>query len=145
VQTLLKRASVLLAGTMTTIMLGTGTAHAALSAPQLAAVTDDYSFTKTLSQFSSIRNGRPYADQLDWSSDACSGSPDKPFGFDFKPACHRHDFGYRNNKRQGRWNADKKLRVDNKFKADMYSICGGNYACKGTAEVYYAAVRKWGT
>ena len=141
---LLKRASVLAASAVTAVVLGTGTAHAALTPSQLATVTDDYSFSKSLSQFNTIRNGRPYADQLDWSSDACSWSPDKPFGFDFKPACHRHDFGYRNNKRQGRWNADKKLRVDDKFKADMYSICGSNIACKGTANIYYAAVRKWG-
>lgn len=142
---LLKRASVLSASAMTAIVLGTGTASAALTPGQLATVTDDYSFSKTLSQFSSIRAAKPYAGQLDWSSDACSWSPDKPLGFDFKPACHRHDFGYRNNKRQGRWNADKKLRVDNKFKSDMYAICGSNVVCKGTANVYYAAVRKWGT
>ncbi|MCE7007555.1 phospholipase [Kibdelosporangium philippinense] len=142
---LLKRATVLTVSAITAITLGTGTAHAALTPSQLAAVTDDYSFSKSLSQFSSIRNGRPYADQLDWSSDACSWSPDKPLGFDFVPACHRHDFGYRNNKRQGRWNADKKLRVDDKFKADMYGICGGNVICKGTANLYYSAVRKWGT
>jgi hypothetical protein len=145
VPNLLKRASMLALGAVTAMLTITGTAHAALTPTQLSAVTDDYSFSKSLSQFSSIRNSRPYANQLDWSSDACSWSPDKPFGFDFTPACHRHDFGYRNNKRQGRWNAGKKLRVDDKFKADMYSICGGNIACKGTANVYYSAVRKWGT
>ncbi len=142
---LLKRVSTAAAATVTTMVMVAGTAHAALSPAQLAATTDDYSFNKSLSQFESIRNSRPYADQLDWSSDACSWSPDKPLGFNFVPACHRHDFGYRNNKKQGRWNADKKLRIDNKFKADMYSICGGNFICKGTAELYYAAVRKWGT
>jgi hypothetical protein len=142
---LLKRASLLALSASTVIVMGAGTAHAALSASQLAGVTDDYSFSKSLSQFESIRNGRPYADQLDWSSDACSWSPDKPFGFDFTAPCHRHDFGYRNNKRQARWNADKKLQIDNKFKSDMYTICGGNIACKGTANIYYAAVRKWGT
>jgi len=145
VPTLLKRAALAGAAALTTMVMVTGTAHAALSPSQLASVTDQYSFSTGLGQFESIRNNRPYADQLDWASDACSWSPDKPLGFDFKPACHRHDFGYRNNKKQGRWNADKKLRIDNAFKADMYSICGGNIICKGTANIYYAAVRKWGT
>ncbi|CAM3671677.1 phospholipase [Kibdelosporangium persicum] len=141
---LLKRASVLAASAVTAVVLGTGTAHAALTPSQLIAVTDDYAFSKSLSQFTSIRNNRPYASQLDWSSDACSWSPDNPFGFQFKPACHRHDFGYRNNKRQNRFTSAQKLRIDDKFKADMYSTCGSNSACKATAEVYYAAVRQFG-
>ncbi|WP_394616339.1 phospholipase A2 [Lentzea sp. JNUCC 0626] len=30
----------------------------------------------------------------------------------FKPACDRHDFGYRNYKRQNRWNESNPLRID---------------------------------
>ncbi|GAA2835216.1 MULTISPECIES: phospholipase [Crossiella] len=123
------------------LLAGSGVAQAV----DIRAVTDSYMFSKSLGEFSTIRNQRPYNGQLDWSSDACSWSPDKPVGFNFTPACHRHDFGYRNFKKQGRWNADAKARVDNKFKSDLYGICKGNWACNRIADLYYAAVRRWGT
>jgi hypothetical protein len=40
---------------------------------------------------------------IDWSTDACTGVDDRPLGWDFKPSCIRHDFGYRNYKRQRRF------------------------------------------
>ncbi|NUT97963.1 MAG: phospholipase [Saccharothrix sp.] len=123
------------------LLLGAGTAQAAIDAP---AVTDDYLFSRTLAQFASIRSQTPYADQLDWSSDGCSWSPDNPFGFKFLPACHRHDFGYRNYKRQSRFNETTRLRIDDKFKADLYHQCDGNWACNRTADLYYKAVREYG-
>ncbi|MEJ2855821.1 MULTISPECIES: phospholipase [unclassified Saccharothrix] len=123
------------------LLLGTSTAQAAINAP---AVTDDYLFNRTLSQFSSIRSQTPYADQLDWSSDGCSWSPDNPFGFKFLPACHRHDFGYRNYKRQSRFDETTRLRIDDKFKADLYHQCAGNWTCNRTADLYYKAVREFG-
>jgi len=113
-------------------------------AVDIAAVTDDYLFSKTISQFTTLRAQQPYAGQLDWSSDGCSYSPDNPFGFKFLPTCERHDFGYRNYKRQGRWNETNRLRIDNNFKSDMYKQCGSNWACKRTADLYYAAVREFG-
>ncbi|CAL9365619.1 hypothetical protein SUDANB95_00758 [Actinosynnema sp. ALI-1.44] len=122
-------------------LLGAGNAQAAIDAP---AVTDDYLFGRTLAQFGSIRSQTPYADQLDWSSDGCSWSPDNPFGFKFLPACHRHDFGYRNYKRQSRFTETTRLRIDDKFKADLYHQCAGNWACNRTADLYYQAVREFG-
>ncbi|MEU7529845.1 phospholipase [Saccharothrix sp. NPDC042600] len=122
-------------------LLGAGNAQAAIDAP---AVTDDYLFNRTLAQFGSIRSQAPYADQLDWSSDGCSWSPDNPFGFKFLPACHRHDFGYRNYKRQSRFTETTRLRIDDKFKADLYHQCAGNWACNRTADLYYQAVREFG-
>ncbi|MFD9699535.1 phospholipase [Lentzea sp. NPDC059081] len=122
-------------------LLFTGTSAHAVDA---VAVTDDYLFSKSLSQFTTLRAQQPYADQLDWSSDGCSYSPDNPFGFQFLPACHRHDFGYRNFKRQTRFTEANRLRIDNNFKADMYHQCGSNWACKRTADIYYAAVRQFG-
>ncbi len=113
-------------------------------AADIPAVTDDYLFSKSLSQFKTIRTQAPYSGQLDWSSDGCSYSPDNPFGFKFLPACHRHDFGYRNYKRQSRFTETTRLRIDNKFKSDMYYQCDGNWACKRTADVYYKAVREFG-
>ncbi|USX51650.1 phospholipase [Lentzea sp. HUAS12] len=113
-------------------------------AVDVVAVTDDYLYSKSLSQFTALRAQQPDADQLDWSSDGCSYSPDNPFGFKFLPTCHRHDFGYRNYKRQARWNEANRLRIDNNFKADMYNQCGSSWACKRTADLYYAAVREFG-
>jgi hypothetical protein len=113
-------------------------------AVDIVAVTDDYLYTKTLSQFKTLRTQQPYAGQLDWSSDGCSYSPDNPFGFKFLPTCHRHDFGYRNYKRQSRFSETNRLRIDNNFKADMYRTCDGNWACKRTADLYYKAVREFG-
>ncbi|MCR3748463.1 phospholipase [Lentzea californiensis] len=113
-------------------------------AVDIVAVTDDYLYSKSISQFTTLRAQQPYAGQLDWSSDGCSYSPDNPFGFKFLPTCHRHDFGYRNYKRQGRWNETNRLRIDNNFKSDMYQQCGSNWACKRTADLYYAAVREFG-
>lgn len=81
---------------------------------------------------------------FDWSTDYCSSSPDNPLGFDFTLSCYRHDFGYRNYKRQSRFNETTRLRIDNNFKSDMYKQCGTNWACKRTADLYYAAVREFG-
>ena len=128
----------------TAIVLGAGTASADLSPTQLRSTTDNYLFSQSLSQFTSTRAARPYANQLDWSSDACSNSPDNPFGFNFTRACHRHDFGYRNYKRQGRFTESNRLSIDNRFKSDLYTICGTHWGCRRTADVYYAAVRQFG-
>ena len=125
------------------LLLGSGYAHA-LTYEELVAVTDDYLFNRSLSDFGWIRSQQPYADQLDWSSDGCSASPDDPFGFTFLPACHRHDFGYRNYRRQGRFNETTRLAIDNKFRSDMYTICGSNWWCRRTADAYYYAVRSFG-
>ncbi|WP_376774709.1 phospholipase [Saccharothrix violaceirubra] len=129
------------ATTAVTLMVTALPAAAAIDAP---AVTDDYLFNRSLADFSGLRTGAPNADQLDWSSDGCSWSPDNPFGFKFLPACHRHDFGYRNYKRQARFTEASRLRIDDRFKADMYQQCGSNWACKRTADLYYKAVREFG-
>ena len=126
------------------MLVGSGTASAALDPTQLRQVTDSYLFSYSLSSFQTARSQQPYAGQLDWSSDGCSNSPDNPFGFNFVRACHRHDFGYRNYKKQGRFTETTRLTLDNKFKNDLYTICNGNWACNRTADVYYSAVRQFG-
>jgi hypothetical protein len=123
-----------------TILFGASTAQAV----NINQVTDQYLFSATLNEFKTLRAQQPYNGQLDWSSDGCSYSPDNPFGFKFLPTCHRHDFGYRNYKKQSRFSETNRLRIDNNFKADMYQVCGGNWACKRTADIYYEAVRKFG-
>ena len=134
--------SVVVAGS---VLAGASTAQAALDPTQLRQVTDQYVFSTSLNNFQNVRAQQPYGDQLDWGSDGCSSSPDNPFGFNFVKACYRHDFGYRNYKRQSRFNETTRLTLDNNFKADLYVICDGNWTCKRTADVYYAAVRQFGS
>ncbi|KXX73317.1 hypothetical protein MMYC01_210242 [Madurella mycetomatis] len=112
----------------------------------LNQITDQYLYSITLPTFTSRRNARN-PPSLIWDSDGCSSSPDNPFGFPFVPACHRHDFGYRNYRAQNRFTDAGKLRVDNQFRTDLYYQCRSVSAqgvCEGLAEVYYAAVRAFG-
>lgn len=82
---------------------------------------------------------------FDWSTDYCTTSPDNPFGFPFRTACARHDFGYRNYRAAGEFQAAKS-RLDDMFHADLKRACA-RYAgvrkasCDGTAWTYYQAVR----
>ncbi|MFB9908227.1 phospholipase [Allokutzneria oryzae] len=122
------------------VVLGAGSAQAI----DVRATTDDYLFAKSLAEFGQLRLQRPYDGDLDWSTDGCSSAPDNPFGFELLPACHRHDFGYRNYKRQGRFDSANRLRVDDNFRADMYTRCDSNWACRRIADIYYYAVRTFG-
>jgi hypothetical protein len=132
-----------------TLVVGTGAAEASsgpveLGPVQLARTTDRYLHKASLAAFQSKRAQRPHASQLDWSSDGCTNAPDNPSGYNLVRACFRHDFGYRNYKRQGRFTEAARLRIDNRFKSDMYVVCAGSWACNRFADVYYAAVRRYG-
>ncbi|GAA1933695.1 phospholipase [Streptomyces durmitorensis] len=86
--------------------------------------------------------------QFNWSTDYCSSSPDNPLGFPFKTACARHDFGYRNYKEAGTFNANK-ARIDSAFYEDLKRVCARytgatKTTCNGTAWTYYQAVDKLG-
>jgi hypothetical protein len=81
---------------------------------------------------------------FDWSTDVCSSSPDNPFGFPFENGCIRHDFGYRNYKAQGTFEANK-ARVDSAFYEDLKRACAQydgatKKSCDGLAWTYYQAV-----
>ncbi|ORY12657.1 prokaryotic phospholipase A2-domain-containing protein, partial [Clohesyomyces aquaticus] len=112
--------------------------------------TDRLLFSSTIAQFEAARNAKNPS-TLDWSSDGCSDSPDNPFGFNFLQSCHRHDFGYRNYKKQSRFTDAAKAKIDTNFKTDMHNQCEkeGNVfevaACKGVADVYYEAVKEFGS
>ncbi|UNS99466.1 phospholipase [Streptomyces tubbatahanensis] len=85
---------------------------------------------------------------FDWSTDYCSSSPDNPFGFPFQTACARHDFGYRNYKAAGLFDANKS-RIDSAFYEDLKRVCNGysgstKTACDSTAWTYYHAVDIFG-
>lgn len=123
-----------------------------LTQAELAQKTDEFLFSVSMGTFLDNRAAQPYADQLDWSSDGCSWAPDKPEGFNFLPSCQRHDFGYRNYKRQGRFNEDVRGDIDQNFKDDMYDVCRKysglesykGVICRRTADTYYLAVRGLG-
>ncbi|KAF2834459.1 hypothetical protein M501DRAFT_907618, partial [Patellaria atrata CBS 101060] len=107
--------------------------------------TDRLLFSSTMSQFQAARNARNPSG-LDWTSDGCSSSPDNPLGFNFVPSCQRHDFGYRNYKRQNRFEAGK-ARIDSNFRNDMYDQCtreSPSSACRVVADIYYNAVKNFG-
>lgn len=81
---------------------------------------------------------------FDWSTDVCSSSPDNPFGFPFENGCIRHDFGYRNYKAQGDFEANK-ARLDSAFYEDLKRVCAAydgakKEACDALAWTYYQAV-----
>lgn len=137
------RATIAAAGVSAALVAGTITANVAL-AESPAQLTDQYLYSTSLTQFQTLRVQQPHSDVLDWSSDGCSNSPDNPFGFNLVKACYRHDFGYRNYKRQGRFTEANRLAIDNNFKDDMYEVCNGNWACNRFADTYYWAVRQFG-
>ncbi|CAA9958933.1 secretory phospholipase A2 [Pyrenophora teres f. maculata] len=134
-----------------------GLASLALCAPialddhqnSLENITDDYLFNIPLEQFIEYRNAHTGPAELDWTSDSCTLSPDKPWGFDFTASCRRHDFGYWNYIKQKRITSANRARVDRNFKQDMYNQCAKEkwlkrQLCKATAKLYYKATNKFG-
>ncbi|KAF1812836.1 secretory phospholipase A2 [Eremomyces bilateralis CBS 781.70] len=107
------------------------------------ALADEYIFTLTLSAFLLVRASQTPS-CFDWTSNNCTVAPDNPFGYPFKHACQRHDFGYRNYKKLDVFTEPNRLRLDDKFKEDLYDICGDDAGCTGLADVYYGAVRVCG-
>lgn len=88
----------------------------------------------------------PYSG-LDWTRDGCSAPDGLGLGYreDFRPACHVHDFGYRNLKIYERTSSNR-LATDDAFYANMKGICAakGWYArpaCYSAAYAYYQGVR----
>lgn len=122
------------------VLMAAGTAQA----QDIESITDEYLYDVSLNEFVEIRAQQPYPDQLDWSADSCTWSPDEPLGWDFSQSCNRHDFGYRNYKNQGRFNDGTRLQIDDNFKADMYGACANDGACEKAADLYYWAVRTFG-
>ncbi len=130
-----------------------------LAVPSVAGATPAApAFTRlmydvTLQEFVAARGARSPAG-FDWSSDGCStpfpvGLGDTGRSFNFRNACYRHDFGYRNAGRVGRWNAVERKRIDDRLLADMRADCAPRpwtqrTTCVTWAEIYYAAVRRFG-
>ncbi|CAN8105182.1 unnamed protein product [Discula destructiva] len=110
--------------------------------------TDAYLFSISLSDFVSYRDSQNPA-TLNWASDGCTDSPDNPLGFDYEPACYRHDFGYTNYRLQGRFTESAKESIDSNFLSDLKTQCDDESVflrglCDALAEVYYTAVKAFG-
>jgi Prokaryotic phospholipase A2 len=126
---------------------------AAADPPKTLQLVEHYTFDVSMTTFQKARTDKTDKDVLDWSSDGCSKSPDKPRGYNFLPSCQRHDFGYRNYKRQGAFNSSTKKSIDDNFHKDLYKYCdqfeGGSawkgVECRRIADVYYEAVKKVGS
>ncbi|TKK80967.1 hypothetical protein FDA94_34635 [Herbidospora galbida] len=117
------------------------------------AETDRWLFSTPLDTFAAEAvNRRASANEpLDWSTDNCSFIGDRGV-FDFLKACWRHDFGYRNYKKQSRFTSANRKLIDDQFRTDMNSICNRHrglqsykgVACRAEARVFYEAVRAVG-
>jgi YD repeat-containing protein len=87
------------------------------------------------------------------SHDHCTTAPDRPLGYDFRPACDQHDYGYGTigNSYKGYYkylSRHKGINVDAVFWTSLYTkTCNGYFfkaPCRSTANVYYAAVTVFG-
>ncbi len=151
----LRRTAALLAASLASALLILGfaaPAQASVTTAQKLQVMSNFTQTSASSYNSwlSARNNQgAWADyNFDWSTDYCSDSPDNPFGFPFNTACAHHDWGYRNYKAMGQFDANKD-RIDSMFYADLQRVCA-NYSgaektsCDGLAWTYYQAVHIFG-
>jgi len=129
----------------------------AIAAGDSSAITH-LMFDIDIAAFVAARSANAPA-SVDWSSDGCStplpaGLGDTGRSYNFRAACWRHDFGYRNYKaldrepgQRGRWwNATSRKRLDDVFLADMRADCAPRpwtqrSTCRAWATTYYRAVR----
>lgn len=86
---------------------------------------------------------------LDWSTDGCSapivGSEGRTF--DFRTACARHDFSYRNFSSLGLLDETLRARIDEQFRRDLYRSCERQLRtrrirCVAWAELFVEVVRR---
>lgn len=160
---------------VTTILTAASPAHAGRathSADDDVRRVEQLLHATPLNEFWQIMSaGDPWLDTTtDWCSAPLVGSTGR--SFDFKAACRRHDFGYRNLHlldrryhcagrpaggtcatpgRTGRyWTASSRKRVDQQFLSDMKGHCRSRpwheeATCLLWAQTFYAAVRMSGT
>lgn len=110
----------------------------------------DLALEASLGEFQALKDSAEHDPRMDWSDDGCSApvfGSEKPW-FDFREACERHDFGYRNAKRLGVFDGYKE-RIDVVFAKDLYDSCQEQAwwerkQCKFTAGLFVAAVRAAG-
>jgi hypothetical protein len=99
-------------------------------------------------QRSSLRRLYP---TLDWTTDGCSapvvGSEGR--SFNFRSACNRHDFGYRNFKHLGLFDTTTRTLIDEQLRRDMNTYCDSQrrtfkVRCVAWSEIFYTMVRAAG-
>jgi hypothetical protein len=133
----------------TVLLMSTQAAAAPADKPQVLSAWTQESAASYNSWVAARGNqGAWSAYGFDWSTDYCSSSPDNPFGFPFQTSCARHDFGYRNYKAAGQFDANK-ARIDLAFYADLKRVCAAysgakKSSCNATAWTYYHAVDIFG-
>jgi len=88
---------------------------------------------------------------LDWTNDGCSapivGSEGR--SFNFRSACDRHDFGYRNFKALGLFDTTTRTLIDEQLHRDMNRACDSQrrtfkVRCIAWSEIFYTIVRAAG-
>ena len=115
--------------------------------PDLRDEIDRY-MRMPMSEFLEARTSAP--GPFDWDSDGCTDSPDQPNGWNFRDACYRHDFGYRNyggGPIQASPTDETRADTDNRLRDDLLDECGHveeRRRCEALAHTYYGASRKAG-
>ncbi len=108
----------------------------------------DLDITSFARQRFSLRRQYP---TLDWTTDGCSapivGSEGR--SFNFRTACDRHDFGYRNFKNLGLFDTSTRTLIDEQLHRDMNRSCDSQrrtfkVRCIAWSEVFYTMVRAAG-
>lgn len=149
-----RRVGTLLTATVLGLLTALSLAQPALAAPaDKPAVLASWTQTSVTSynawNAARLNQAAWSAYAFNWSTDYCSSSPDNPLGFNFKLSCHRHDFGYRNYKAAGQFDANK-ARIDSAFYEDLKRKCNTyssvvRPACISLAWTYYQAVKAFGS
>lgn len=117
-------------------------------APSTPAESYEAALALPLGDFLALAASPGRDERLDWSQDGCSHVPDEASAFDFRDACARHDFAYRNASLTGATDAARAA-ADERFKADMRASCGAEnpfdrIECEIWADVYFEGVREFG-
>ena len=136
-------------------------AHGLSATSMDPSVVEWMSFGVDIGTFVSTR-AAPVPGPYDWASDGCStplpiGLGDTGRSYNFRAACQRHDFGYRNFRlldaagAHGQWwNETTRRRIDDQFLTDMLVSCAPRpwtqrTNCRAWARVYHRAVRVAGS
>jgi hypothetical protein len=138
---------------MCSLVATAGLSVALFSPPSPRAQIDMYVFRMPLATFISAANSPTHDSRFDWSSDGCSAPIIESTGrtFDFRNACRRHDFGYRNYSRLDngtKWTPALRARVDAVFLKDMHADCARRprvvrASCTLWAQTFYRFVRTY--
>lgn len=120
--------------------------------PDDKGVVDRIVFEMSLRDFVRARSSLRRAHRhLDWVTDYCSAPivGNEGRSFNFRAACMRHDFAYRNYRRLGVFDAPMRSAVDGVFHGDLVESClpkrvSLRLRCLAWAEMFFEAVRLGG-